>query len=296
MIDELRLYRRALADEEVANACGRYRRPPRLVPLPFAHLRFRVNGVEQQVATDLELFSPVRDRVRAAELILRDAVGNTVAKSVIDTFDNYRATGLLTNVPLDWGRYGLTARFLDVTGAELGREQAFRERVKPTWYGTNLGVHDTVLPGWTPMRVQNRTVQLALKSVTYAGSGLPGQIVANGKEILAEPFRVVARAQGKPLAFIVRPDAFRVDKATDVQVITVGSSIWSTSTLKKPRSGAPIFVGSGCICWANWLRSSWSSSTSFAFVFFMSFIVTSMVKFLCFMICLDYTKNFPPSL
>lgn len=223
LIDELRIYDRPLAPEEVANACGRYLDPPRVEPLPFATGRLAMSGPERFVEVKLRLLATGTAAVASAAVEIRGpGDAGTVAKGTIEEFADGQGQLRLNDVDLGWGRYVATVSFTDAAGRALHALTLSQARERPPWLGSRLGIHDEVLPGWEPLRVADRTLRLALKTMRLGESGLPEAITIRGEDLLAGPVRVDLKGGGRTVELVPVADAFAVRDASAVQVVTEG--------------------------------------------------------------------------
>jgi len=59
------------------------------------------------------------------------------------------------------------------------------------WLDSTLAVDDEVTEGYTPLKVQGRTVRCTGREVRSAANGLPESLRSNGREILAKPVSMV---------------------------------------------------------------------------------------------------------
>ncbi|MFA6928802.1 MAG: glycoside hydrolase domain-containing protein [Lentisphaeria bacterium] len=68
---------------------------------------------------------------------------------------------------------------------------------KYAWLGNQLGLSRRLLPPFTPLRRQNNTISCLLRDYTLAASGLPAQVKALDKEILADAVKLQVEKNGQ---------------------------------------------------------------------------------------------------
>jgi len=223
LVDELRIYSRPLAPEEVANAYARYLPKGELKPLPFAHVDLAMNGPEKLVNLALELLSPERDKVAAVSAaVFGPDGGKPLAETKLPPVENGRTAIKLQPVEVGYGKHRLDLTFYDNTGKEVDRMSVDHDRVRPPWLGSIVGVHDKVLPGWTPVQVEGATVRVWGREIVLGGSGLPNAIVSQKANMLASPMRVILKAGGQEAPLRADADAPKVEKASETAAVTSG--------------------------------------------------------------------------
>ncbi|MGQ9731093.1 MAG: glycoside hydrolase domain-containing protein [Candidatus Zipacnadales bacterium] len=81
-------------------------------------------------------------------------------------------------------------------GTPLESVTPWRLPDKPAWLGSQEGLSDKVLPPWTPIKVQGRTVKVWGRTYEFEGLPLPSAVTTAGASLLAGPIRFVAGANG----------------------------------------------------------------------------------------------------
>lgn len=153
---------------------------------------------------------------------LSDAPATVVASQRWERFQKDLAIAKL-DLPADAppGRYGLRATVSDAGGRVLSEGRAEFERLDLRDAAVNrafqarpgrlldfltagAGQSDAVMPPWTPVRVRAGAVEVWGRTMTLAASGLPEQIVSQGRELLAGPVTLrggrVAKGAPTPVA------------------------------------------------------------------------------------------------
>jgi hypothetical protein len=86
---------------------------------------------------------------------------------------------------------------LDLASDEVNRPRRVRGGRLLDWIGNTIGESPQVLPPWTPVRADGRTVRVWGRTHRLGPAGLPEQIASGGADLLAGPIRLVAAAGGK---------------------------------------------------------------------------------------------------
>jgi hypothetical protein len=226
LIDEVRLYRRALEPEEAANAFHRYRDRQKLVEAVPRAVWLRAqyfpsqNGIVYRLRSDGDT-KPIR-----AVLTLADTAGRELA----------RQDGKLDGLEHGWdipdlpsGKYRLSATAIASDGKQLpGDEVGFR-RQHFAWEGNQLGLGEEVYPPFEPIRFENRKVRIVGREYTIGGFGLPEQIRSAGRDLLAGPIVLRCRtAKGEekwtpatPYSISVRPHLAVFEAKAETRVVRV---------------------------------------------------------------------------
>jgi len=123
------------------------------------------------------------------------------------------------------GEYKVVSVVEDASGKELFKDsKLFREYKRPVWWHSRAGINHTVPPPWTA--VKSRPGSIRIYGRDYRGTGvLPGQIVNQGKEMLAGPITLMMKSGGKSIDLagisatdISSPD----DRAVRTSSVSVG--------------------------------------------------------------------------
>ena len=59
------------------------------------------------------------------------------------------------------------------------------------WFNTTVGTQDILLPGFTPVKAEGRAVEVVGRKYVFGDDGLPQEVWADGKQILARPVKLV---------------------------------------------------------------------------------------------------------
>ncbi len=108
------------------------------------------------------------------------------------------------------------------------------------WKGNRLGLDDVVIPPFTPLTVQGRTVGTILRRHVMADNGLWSQVNALGADILSGPMRLEARQGGKPV-----PVSARLTLGPARPTSVTATSAWKAGTLRGRTTS--IFDYDGCM-------------------------------------------------
>jgi len=226
LIDELRVYSRPLTSEEAWNAYARFFPQPDLKPLPFAHVYTRMSGAEKAISGSVEVLGPKWSEVATATLSVSVPEAKTpLARYRIESFADGSGEFKMAPVEFGFGPHRFEFTFFDKDGRTVGQCSATHDRVRPPWLGSTVGMHDKVLPGWTPMEASGKAVRLWGREIVIGGSGIPERIISQGENMLAEPIRVSLISDGKRVQLMPEAEAPTIEKATETVVVTRGAMI-----------------------------------------------------------------------
>ncbi len=223
LINGLRVYSRPLTPIEVANAHARYRPDLELRPLPFAHLQVAMNHPEQWVGVEAELLDPRGGQVAQVAFDGVAPDGSAAFQLGPVAVVAGRAAVKQDQLPVGFGTYRVRCRYLDADGQEIDTQEIEVDRPAPPWFQTTVGIRPgEVLPGWEPLVVEGKTLNLAARRIEFADSGLPTRLHSRGADLLASPIRLLAETAAGPLA--LQPSAtLQVLEAAPDRVVTAGT-------------------------------------------------------------------------
>jgi hypothetical protein len=207
-------------------------------------------GEEQKQAVDLAFkFYPSYDKIRFRAnidaLSLRDRVTGAEARILqadeqgqpqgtplwrhAVTFEKYVAEGIHSVPDLPAGRYVFALQLQGGEGVP-GEPvvQPFVRSVFP-WEGNSLGVSVEVMPPFTPLQVQDKTVSAVLRQHVHGTSGLWDAVTSDGQSLLAGPMQWEVAADAVGQAF--QPgNLWRATAQKPTQV--AGEATWSAGPVK----------------------------------------------------------------
>ncbi len=126
--------------------------------------------------------------------------GQTVCRQVVDrpALTPRAAHFTFPFAPPQDGEYLARALLFDRDGHCLDvTSDSFEKLPDPPWLGNSLGKERTVIPPFTPLVVKGQTVSCWGREYALLGSGLPGQIRSQERQVLAAPVALVLEdAQG----------------------------------------------------------------------------------------------------
>ena len=93
---------------------------------------------------------------------------------------------------------------------------------KYPWMNNDLARKERIIAPFTPLVVKDKQISCVLRDYIFDGSGLPRQITAAGKEILAAPIRFFSENKG--VASDLKPGKFTVTRKSDTAVEFTGSA------------------------------------------------------------------------
>ena len=90
------------------------------------------------------------------------------------------------------------------------------------WLNNDIAKRERIIPPFTPLKTDGDRISCILRDYFFAGSGLPRQIKAAGKDILAAPIRFFSENNG--IATALKPGKFTVAGKSDTAVSFLGSA------------------------------------------------------------------------
>ncbi len=121
----------------------------------------------------------------------RVETNRAVATFTLPLDDKGRGVGRFKLPQLAAGNYRVTYTF---GGAALTAAKTFR-RTYFEWERNTYGLEHTVYPPFEPVRVAGRTVSVVDRTYTLNALGLFDSVVSQGRELLAEPMRLVVELE-----------------------------------------------------------------------------------------------------
>ena len=231
LIDEVRIYDRALSAEHVA-AHYQGNHDFALAPTKdLASLRYEVAPAEGTVQVWLDMGgADVADARLGARIAMIPHGGEIPENTAAVPLQEGQATAGLPLISKSPGSYQIAA---EVT---LDNRKAFelRERLRipgMEWQGNRIGMEDKVLPPWTPMQVQGTTLSCWGREYAFGKRAFPIQIAARGEEILARPIHLSIGDGNKA---VWQEESVRVVEQSDTRVELLGEMRGKTD------NGAPL--------------------------------------------------------
>jgi hypothetical protein len=154
-------------------------------------------------------------QVQGVHALLRRKQNQTlIAQTDLPPLQN-GATQMEWKIPaLDEGEYQLVVNYKGVTA----EPQIFDfVRHKFEWENNTLGKSDILVPPFTPIKVQGKTVETILRRVTMNDLGLWDQVEALNENLLQSPMRLEAQVGGRVLP--ARGEALRFSTKTPTRVV-----------------------------------------------------------------------------
>jgi len=223
LLDELRVYSRALTREEAANAHARYRPDAALTPLPPTHVDVRMNTPLGRV--DLTVYALRIPAARTVEMKLTGPEGKILAAGALPPLANGRTFRRFEPVSVEFGKtYQLALTYLDEAGKPVHAQTIECTRPpKPPWMGSQAGVHEgKALPGFPPVKLDGATVKVWGREIRLNHAALPEAIISQGENMLAAPLRVSLKAGGKPVPLAPAESPPTVARADDEWAVLTG--------------------------------------------------------------------------
>ena len=123
---------------------------------------------------------------------------------------------------LEPGFYRMALSLCPPNSEEILLEKIFEVRKYP-WMNNNLGKNDRILPGFTPLCIQDQTISCVLRDYRIGASGLPESIVSMDREILAGPVTVNKVQSGKVVPYEGK-NAVRIERVSDTTAVYAAES------------------------------------------------------------------------
>ena len=203
LIDEFSIYPWGMSAHEAWNAYARWlpEADALMEPLPLFDIHFRYiahswSGVER-LEIDIDCMPVDGVRPEYADVALYDASGHLLKSFERHPLESNASTTFVIRQPLDFGQYKLTVRSQTANGEVLSESEMDYVRERPEWYENTLGLERTVPSPWEPMELEGHTLSLWGRSVKLGLNGLPAEMVALDRELLAAPATFWVRLEGQ---------------------------------------------------------------------------------------------------
>lgn len=231
LVDEVRLYPKALSPEEAANAYYRYVDRSKLTQAVRRAVRLRALYFPSQNRV-LYRLSAETPRVERAKLTLSDRSGKTIVERTVAIVEDERTLDL---PDLPNGRYVLSATALLEDGSQHPGEEFRFRRHHFAWEGNHPGLGSEVYSPFVPIRVAGGRVSVVEREYRLNGWGLLDGVVSAGRELLAGPISVCCETAGGESGWTsvegtfttVRPDlaVFEAEAISPALALTTRSAI-----------------------------------------------------------------------
>ena len=208
-IDEVRIYNRAIAEREIIAHAGRD--PSALRPtieikagINYTHDRLHVGITGRHIETDS----------LTADLTLADAGGQRVLVRKPNVTltesrpgrERWAAEAEHAANDIEPGDYVVRVVLKEAGGNVVAESKAALRRIeRPKWFRSRAGYSHEVLPPYTPIKIsggpEGATVSTWGREHVFGPSPFPTRITSQGTNVLAQPIRLMARAESTPLAW-----------------------------------------------------------------------------------------------
>lgn len=140
---------------------------------------------------------PSKDLFNTAYFTISGKDGKMLFKSPDTALKNYSAESEIKIPELPEGTYTVDAFALQqgMSGVKAASRSFIRKKFP--WEQNTIGVSDVVIPPYTPLVVSGNTVKAVLREHVMSDTGIPEQIQANSKNILAQPVYFKTTIDGK---------------------------------------------------------------------------------------------------
>ncbi|MBM4047795.1 MAG: hypothetical protein FJ279_22045, partial [Planctomycetes bacterium] len=138
--------------------------------------------------------------------------GKPSLAGTLKEFQKNKGTWRASTDKLPEGDYVVKVRVTVGDGEVIADEDDWFERRVFDWMVQKRGVGKDVPTPYTPVAIGKDEVKVWGRSCRFAPTGLPSQVVSQGKPLLVGPVELLAEAKGKPLSLKVdRPAALTSD-------------------------------------------------------------------------------------
>ena len=138
-----------------------------------------------------------RAAIARCDVTARDSKQRVLARKAVRLNALAYARDVLTLPHLAPGRYSAELIAYDKSGrALLTRKTAFEQKDPAQtfpWWNTTVGNADKVLSPWTPVQYAKGRFSVWGREMTVGEAGLPTQIRAQGRDLLAQPMTLIAQ-------------------------------------------------------------------------------------------------------
>ena len=211
-IDEIRLYNRALPEREVRS----HHAGKALNPEPAIELSPHVSFLSKKVTVDIACRN-APGNVKAATVTIARSDAQTSLRTAAAALrptrpDSERAIGSVTAAldGLEPGTYVVTATARTAEDETVGRGEAkFVWPAKPSWFGSQAGITDEVLPPYTPVEVvqspEGVSARVTGRQYDFADRPFLKQVRTAGADMLAGPMQLIAEIEGQQVTWTPSP-------------------------------------------------------------------------------------------
>lgn len=226
VLDELRLFNRALTAPEVA-ALHEMKLE---APADRQEITAALLPGAQKVRADINAIgnTPAEAKALTAQVALQPAGGGAALQPAQVRFtDQAHTVAEFSTAKLPLGNYKVVSMLMDGGKAVATTEATFTIKAPPAWLGSNLGLSDKVPAPWTPLKMSgDRTVTIECwgprrYAVATVQSLLPTQMETCGASILAAPMSLLCESDGASPQWRERGFATREESAARIVFATM---------------------------------------------------------------------------
>jgi hypothetical protein len=150
-----------------------------------------------------------REAIADVLIEVLDSEGNVLAEATATVDDLAYVESVLYLKDLPYGQYQTRVTWRDNEGKTLGsRTKAFAKKDHKKefpWWNTERGNIETVISPWTPVTYEDGAFGVWERTMKTGAAGLPRQIVAKGRDLLAAPVTLTAKT-GKDTQLTLQPN------------------------------------------------------------------------------------------
>lgn len=211
-IDEVVAYNYCLSAREIAQAYVRWTKAAQ--PIPFYALKPSIRRTigEMDVALTA-MFPPGKTPRRARLAVLTPERALFFGPEEQPVEDNAANFQFARDGAIPQADYIAKVTITDQTGKPFAEGESIIDVTPPPMYAPDAGIVTTPPAPWTPIRFEGNTMATRMTQYALGSNGLPEQIVARGKGLLARPVRLLE--DGQPMA----GTPFVREKSTPVEAV-----------------------------------------------------------------------------
>jgi len=158
-----------------------------------------------------------KESVREVVCTLLNAKGSPLAETALPVADGEATLARWKLPKLPEGEYRLQTRLVGASEIPV-IEHSFVRHQFP-WEGNELGRSESLVPPFTPLKIDGEQVHAILRDHRLGSAGLWEQVISDGQPILAGPMQL----QGRKAGAVLYPEAekkWTVEKAMDTRITT----------------------------------------------------------------------------
>jgi hypothetical protein len=236
LLDDILIYDRELTPAQIkAHYQGNFNVAPLIAEA--AEVNHDIDLKKKQLTIDLNLNAPDFDdqRLQVSMKLSPISEGNSSSQPA----NRFNSEATACPVKNNTAKFAVTLESLELkkfnltVAVTLDGKPAYQfnktiEIPAMPWLGNSLGTERIVLPPWTPLALKENSIYCWGREYKFEKNGLPGSIVSAGKNLLAEPVRLIAK-DSTGQTFNWEEQTFAITRADSVAACGSGSMTGKTN-------------------------------------------------------------------